>query len=73
MYRLQIYTILILVHNLLELHNSIWLKTTGSLQRWQRLDVPVDVVVAVLLDQADNPPLEEQLGVGVPWLASLEM
>ena len=36
-------------------------------------DVNVDVV-AVFPDQADsNPPLEEQLGVGVPWLPSLEM
>ena len=36
-------------------------------------DVPVEVV-AVLPEQADsNPTLEEQLGLGVPWLPSLEM
>ena len=34
--------------------------------------VPVDVI-AVFLDQAHDPPLEEQLGIGVPWLASLEI
>ena len=36
-------------------------------------DVPVEVV-AVLPNQADgDPPLEEQLGAGVPEFASLDM